>query len=248
MVTGIRKVFNRLSLTLFMKDDSFKVLLKNIVTSIIGANGIGVVDLLYGKKNVNEFLIAKKLGATINQTRNILYKLADEGLVSFVRKKDSKKGGWYTYFWTLNSGKSLIKFKETLTKNISDLEANLNARKAGRFYRCDNCHLEFNEENALLHNYSCPECGEVLNVKDTSEEVKGFEKDISKLKDVLNKVQLEISVLTEKDDKARVRRIKLELSKKVKERAAKKALKAKENKKLLKKDGKAVKKSSKKRI
>ena len=248
MVTVIRKVFNGLSLSIFMKDDSFKILLKNIVSSIIGSNGIGIVDLLYGKKNVNEFLIAKKLGATINQTRNILYKLADQGLVSFVRKKDSKKGGWYTYFWTLNSGKSLAKFKETLSKSIADLEVNLTARKAGRFYLCNNCHLEFNEENALLHNYSCPECGEVLAVKDTSEEVKGFEKDIAKLRDVLAKVDLEISVLTEKDDKARVRRIKLELSNKVKERAAKKALKLKESKKLLKKSGKFEKKSSKKRI
>lgn len=252
MVTGIRKVFKRPSLTLLMKDDSFKVLLKNIVTSIIGATGIGIVDLLYGKKNVNEFLIAKKLGTTINQTRNILYKLADEGLVSFVRKKDSKKGGWYTYFWTLNSGKSLIKFRDTLMKNISDIQANLDARKNGRYYICENCHLEFNEENALLHNYSCPECGEVMKVKDTSEEVKGFEKDVAKLKDVLNKVDLEIGVLTEKEDKARVRRIKLELSNKIKERAAKKALKLREAKKLLKKSGKkgkkSKKKSSKKRI
>ena len=50
-----------------------------------------IVDLLYGKANVNEFLIAKKLNVTINQARNILYKLGDEGLVSFIRKKDKKK-------------------------------------------------------------------------------------------------------------------------------------------------------------
>ena len=67
-------------------------LLKDIVSSIVGQSPAKIVDLLYGKKNVNEFLIAKKLKLTINQTRNILYKLADEGLVGLVRKKASKKG------------------------------------------------------------------------------------------------------------------------------------------------------------
>ncbi len=145
-----------------------------------------------------------------------------------------------------------MKFRDTLLKNIKDIQTNLDARKMGRYYICDNCHLEFNEESALLHNYSCPECGEVLKVKDTSEEVRGFEKDVAKLKDVLGRVDLEIGVLTEKEGKARVRRIKLELSNKVKERAAKKALKLREAKKLLKKSGKPAKKnkkkSSKKRI
>lgn len=148
-----------------MKEDSFKTLLKQVVGSIAGASSGGLVDLLYGKKNVNEFLIAKKLNLTINQTRNILYKLADEGLVSFIRKKDSKKGGWYTYFWTLNSGKSLIKFKETLTHEIDKLQQQLSLKRDGRFFVCENCALEFDEENALAHNYSCPECGEVLDRK-----------------------------------------------------------------------------------
>ena len=49
--------------------------LKSIVEHLINKQAIPIVDLLAGKKDVNEFLIAKKLGLTINQTRNILYKL-----------------------------------------------------------------------------------------------------------------------------------------------------------------------------
>src|SRR3989344_4929140 len=114
-------------------------LLKDIVTSVVGANSAKIVDLLYEKKNVNEFIIAKKLKLTINQTRNILYRLADEGLVSFVRKKDIKKGGWYIYFWTLNTGKSLIKFKENLQKDIDNLNNQINSRKTKRFFYCKHC-------------------------------------------------------------------------------------------------------------
>src|SRR3989344_5879391 len=102
MVTWFRNIFNEMSSRMNMQID----LLKEIVSSVAGEKAKAVVDLLHQKKNVNEFLVAKKLKLTINQTRNILYKLADEGLVSFIRKKDTKKGGWDTYFWTLNSGKS----------------------------------------------------------------------------------------------------------------------------------------------
>ena len=75
--------------------------LKSVVESLVNKQAVPIVDLLMEKKDLNEFLIAKKLGLTINQTRNILYKLSDYGLVSFIRKKDKRKG-WYIYFWTLN--------------------------------------------------------------------------------------------------------------------------------------------------
>jgi len=63
------------------------IFLKEICLNLVGKNAGAVVDLLFNKENVNEFLIADKLGLTINQTRNVLYKLSDNGLVSFARKK-----------------------------------------------------------------------------------------------------------------------------------------------------------------
>jgi len=71
-----------------------KDLLKEVVAIVAGKQAEEIADILDSKKHVNEFLIAKKLGITINQTRNILYKLSDFGLVSFIRKKDKRKG-WY---------------------------------------------------------------------------------------------------------------------------------------------------------
>lgn len=201
-------------------------LLKNIVTSIAGNSASGVVDLLYNKKNVNEFLISKKLKSTINQTRNILYRLADEGLVSFIRKKDSKKGGWYTYYWTLNSGKSLLKFKENLQKNIETLEQQAAQRRNGRFFFCKNCEIEFNEESALTHNYTCPECGQVLDVKDLSSEILSIEKDIARLKSLLANVQEEVQFISGKETKARERKLYAEARKKQAERAAQKKARA----------------------
>src|SRR3989338_3564282 len=99
--------------------------LNEYISIVAGGGADKIVAILFKKKNVNEFLIAKKLSLTINQTRNILYKLADHGLVTFVRKKDKKKGGWYIYFWTLETGKSLVKFLETTTGQIAKLKNEL---------------------------------------------------------------------------------------------------------------------------
>lgn len=195
-------------------------LLKDIATSLAGEKAKGIVDLLYGKKNVNEFLIAKKLNVTINQTRNILYRLADEGIVSFVKKKDRKKGGWYTYFWTLNHDKSLYKFEAALLKTIEQLTQQMNHKKNERFFACPNEDSEFNEENALQHSYTCPECGEILQVKDNSKEIQTLEKDVAKSQEILQAVRTEIQIIQEKQGKAQVRRLKAEVKKKKAARAA----------------------------
>ncbi|MDD5193843.1 MAG: hypothetical protein PHF67_04645, partial [Candidatus Nanoarchaeia archaeon] len=115
--------------------------LKSIVENLINKQATPIIDLLIGKKHVNEFLIAKKLGLTINQTRNILYKLSDFGLVSFIRKKDRRKG-WYIYFWTLNIFQSLNLLEQNLNDELIKLENQLKERKERRYYYCKTCSIE----------------------------------------------------------------------------------------------------------
>ena len=223
-------------------------LLKTIVSLVAGQQAVNLVDILYEKKNVNEFLIAKKLKLTINQTRNMLYKLADEGLVSFIRKKDSKKGGWYIYFWTLNTGKSLIKFKEHLDKEVESLKSQIENRKTNSFFYCPNCDLEFTQEAALTGDYMCPECGEVLQEKDSNAEIASLEKEIIRRDEILKEVNIEIGQITVKEDKARARKSKADVLKKKKEREERKKKLKKEREKEKKKSGKIDKKVKSKGI
>ncbi len=53
-----------------------------------------IVFYLRGKTNISEFIIAEELDLEIHRARNLLYKLLDQNLVSFKRKKDKIKG-WY---------------------------------------------------------------------------------------------------------------------------------------------------------
>jgi transcription factor E len=203
-------------------------LLRNIVHALIGEKSKGIVDLLAEKENVNEFLIAKKLGLTINQTRNLLYKLLDEGLVTVVRKKNKKKGGWYDHFWTLNLEKSLHKYLEVLRIKIEHLNQEMHTRKNSRYYFCDVCSIELDEEHALLQEYACVECGQLLVLKDNSLDISNLEKEKVRLEKENLEIEEELSQFVEKVEKKKERKRKIEEKKVAIEKAEKRAAKAKE--------------------
>ncbi len=194
--------------------------LKEVVVILVGKQAEPIADLLDSKKHVNEFLIAKKLGLTINQTRNILYKIADHGLVSSVRKKDKRKG-WYTYFWKLENLKSLEFLKDLLAKKIENVNNQTKSRETKVFYICKNCHVEYNEENALLHDFTCPECGEVFVKSDNAKVLNDLKKEGEKLRRELGIIEEEIKKEREVSEKKRVNeKNKFERDKKTKRKNA----------------------------
>lgn len=186
-----------------------KKLLKEIMVLIAGKQVEGIVDILDGKKYVNEFIIAKKLKLTINQTRNILYKISDHGLLSSIRKKDKRKG-WFTYFWKIEIIKCLEFLKANLTKKIDQINHQIKSRETKEFYVCERCHIEFNEENALIYNFTCPECGSMLMRKDNTAVINEYNKELDKLKKELASVDEELSAEKEKIEKSRAREAKKE--------------------------------------
>jgi transcription factor E len=181
--------------------------LKSIVENLTNKQSAEIVDLLADKKDVNEFIIANKLGLTINQTRNILYKLSDFGLVSFIRKKDKRKG-WYIYFWTLNASRSLGLLGERLNEELNRLRTELINRKEKRFYICKSCSLEVNEETALLNDFVCTDCEQVYELSDNSEIIQQLEKEIFRLEKEIEIISEEQKIENEKLNKVRVRKIK----------------------------------------
>lgn len=166
-------------------------LLKKIVEHTAGIPAVKIVDLLHEKKDVNEFLIAKKLKLTINQTRNLLYRLSHMGIISSIRKKDKRKG-WYIYFWTLNVLKSLEVLQELINGEINVLKTELSRKQSMRFYKCKICGREVTEEAALLTDFTCSECGEVYSLADNTPIINEVNKNIAKLEKDLASVRTEI--------------------------------------------------------
>ncbi len=178
--------------------------LKETMVSIAGKQAEAIIDLLDGKKYVNEFIIAKRLDLTINQTRNILYKISDHGLVSFIRKKDKKKG-WYTYFWKLEILKCLEFLKADIMKKMDQIYHQIKSRETKEFYVCNRCNIEFNEENALIHDFTCNECGEIMSRKDNTHVIKEYNRELDKLRKELAFVDEALKTEKEKLEKSKAR-------------------------------------------
>src|SRR3989338_4696403 len=209
-------------------------LLNNLVEELAGQETGRIVPILFDKRDVNEFIIAKKMDLTINQVRNILYKLSAEGLVTFIRKKDKSKG-WYIYYWTIKTEKCLIKLEQTLKKKIEDLNELLKNRETKRFYVCKSCGVEVTEEKALENGFSSEECAEVYELADNSGAIRDTKAKITRTERDLELVLGELNKIQEKETKKKKEIIK----------AAKAAAKAK-LKKVSKK--KIVKKTVKKEV
>ncbi|HLD37914.1 MAG TPA: hypothetical protein VJA20_00560 [Candidatus Nanoarchaeia archaeon] len=205
--------------------------LKEIIDYSAGKLAENITIILSTKKYVNEFLIAKKIGLTINQTRNILYKLSDSGLVSSIRKKDKKKG-WFTYFWKIEALKSLEFLSQVLLKQIEQINYQINSRESKQFYICERCNLELAEEKALLCNFICNECGEVFKIKDNSKLLRDFKRNLEKIKNKLSLINKEIE-----KEKEKIGKQKFKENKKLDEEKAEETRKKREaKKKLAKKD------------
>ena len=233
-------------------------LLKSLIEEIVDENAVPIVEIIYSKKNVNEFLIAKKMDMTINQIRNILYKLSAEGLVSFIRKKDKRKG-WYIYYWTLDTLKSLIKIKITLERQIMELNKKLEDRQHKRFYICKPCGIEVTEEKALEEDFMCEECAEVYTLSDNTKDIRDLKGKITRKEKELELMSVEVDNILEKIEKKKIRQEKKELKEKEEAKAAKREATKKRNaakraeankgkKKIVKKKVKKVIKKAKKKV
>ena len=180
-------------------------LLDEIVSDIGGAKASRLLDVIIDKEDVNEFLIAKKLDSTINEIRNILYKLSDYNLVSFTRKKDDEKG-WYTYFWTLDEEKSLRLLGKRVEERLEKKEKQMRDRENKTHYVCEDCKREIIEEDALEQNFTCPECGQIYEAKDSSKEVRKLKREVKKLKREKKQVAEELGKILRKRERKKKRR------------------------------------------
>ncbi len=222
-------------------------LLHDLVEELAGENTGRIVEILFKKKDVNEFLIAKKMELTINQVRNILYKLSADNLVSFIRKKDKRKG-WYIYFWTLNTEKCLAKLENSLVDKISSFDKLLNNRETKRFYVCKSCDIEVGEEKALEHGFSCEECADVYELSDNKKPIREIKTKSTRTKNNLILIQGELEAVRKRLAIAKKRALnKLEKEKQAKKEMLK-AVRLAAKKKIAEAGGKVLKKPVKKKI
>jgi len=162
----------------------------NVITRILGSDGMDLYQLLKEKDNRSEFEIAELLDIDIKLVRRNLYKLYNNNLVSFTRKKDKTKG-WYIYYWTLKKENIKHAYIKRLKAQLEKLEE-LRDNETGQLYyacppTCDIGSVRLDFDSAMEYEFHCPECGILLNQEDTESRVAQLEKKIEEIKVELSK-------------------------------------------------------------
>ncbi|MEM4247588.1 MAG: transcription factor [Candidatus Woesearchaeota archaeon] len=154
--------------------------LTEVIREVAGEDVLPLVKALRKKKNVSEFKLADAIKKEINLTRNMLYRLYDHHLVTFIRKKDKKKG-WYIYYWTFNP-KRVKELAWNLKKNkIEKLKERLAREQSTKFFACANKCIRLDFDQATEFEYKCPECGEMLQQEDNTKLIADLQNEINKL-------------------------------------------------------------------
>ncbi len=166
----------------FDKDAMTNKKVNDVVGEVVGEDAIKIVEYLKDKENISEFKIAEKTNSEIHQIRNILYRLHNQHLVTYKRKKDRQKG-WYISYWTFNKRRvkdlvghlriqKLDKFRERLEKE---------EKNRGFFFLCKNTCVRMDFDQATEYQFKCPECGTLLDQHDNSKTIDSLKQRIIEL-------------------------------------------------------------------
>lgn len=160
---------------------------EEVVAEVAGEDVVPLVKALYNRKNVSEFKLAERVGKEINQARNMLYRLYHVNLVSFIRRKDKKKG-WYIYYWTFKTEGIQPLLKTIRKKQLDKLKDRLKKETGSQFYICSNRCARLDFERATEFEFKCPECGELVNQENNTQRINNLKKEIKKIEKELKAI------------------------------------------------------------
>lgn len=136
-----------------------------------GENALAIVRNFYGNHSDEE--LAKKLKIKISDVRATLNKLHNEGLVNYIREKDSETG-WYSYSWSLNQDRM-----EKWALNQSTRLSTLAGDGASEHYFCPACGASSitDFESASNTSFKCERCNRMLEFIDEKKMLELHEKN-----------------------------------------------------------------------
>ena len=152
-----------------------KKLTEEVVVELVGEHAMAIVEFLKDKTKISEFIIAEELDLEINETRNILYKLLEHNIVSFLRKKDRIKG-WYICYWDFNEHMVPQLHQKLNRQKLEKMQERLAKEQGATFFLCTNACSRMDFDKSMEFAFKCPECGSLMHQQDNTRTVE-FLKD-----------------------------------------------------------------------
>lgn len=192
-------------------------IIKNVIVDVAGEDAVGLIMKIKGKKNVSEFKIAETMNTEINLIRNMLYRLFQNNLVHFIRKKDRKKG-WYIYYWTFQDRQIKHLYYKLKKERLNKLKERLKRELSGQFYICKEGCVRLNFEQAIDFEFKCPECGQLVSLQNNIEQIEKIKREIKELEKFFEDVERiesnKIARLSKKKRKVKKKKAKTKRKKK----------------------------------
>jgi len=155
-------------------------LVEEVATELVGEEAVPIIKYIKNKKSTSEFKIASGIREEIHKTRNILYRLFDHSLVSFIRKKDKKKG-WYICYWDLEPQRVKYLVGKIKKQKLENLKDRLKKEQSSTFFMCKNACTRVDFEKAIDMEFKCPECGSLMNQIDNKRTIEFLNNQILEL-------------------------------------------------------------------
>jgi transcription factor E len=135
-----------------------------------GENALAIIRNFSGNQSDED--LAKRLKIKISDVRATLNKLHNEGLVNYIREKDSETG-WYSYSWSLNHERM-----ERWASNHNCVAGAISAESGCEYYFCPSCGTESitNFESAACCEFRCERCNKMMEFIDDRGIAELFEK------------------------------------------------------------------------
>ncbi len=159
-----------------------------VITEVAGEDVLPLVRNMGSRKNISEFKLSENIKMEINHVRNMLYRLYNVNLVSFIRKKDKTKG-WYIYYWTFNKDRIKELIKSTKKGKLDQLKERVEREKSSQYFICKSRCIRLDFEQATEFLYKCPECGSLLQEENNSEKIKNLDMEIKRLEKEIKHVR-----------------------------------------------------------
>lgn len=159
--------------------------IETVISEVAGEDVLPLVRFLKKKKNISEFKIAETIEKEVNETRNMLYRLYHANLVTFIRKKD-KKRGWYIYYWSYNPKRVDYLSTNLKEKRLEKLKERLEREQEHHFFLCPNNCIRLDFEKAIGFEFKCPECGTLMEEMNNEKTIENLQREIAELESELN--------------------------------------------------------------
>ena len=172
----------------------------DITSELIGEDASRIVEFLHHNPKVSEFVISEEINFPVNIVRSLLYKLKEKNLIDCDRKKDKKKG-WYLYYWFLVPENFEKTYKLEKKNKIHQFKERLDDEQSEIFYICPNFCKRVNFDSAISQNFSCEECGELLNEENRERKVKMLKRNIEEHEKIISSNILEDKQKEEEENK-----------------------------------------------